>query len=144
MDKSYIIYEENSDKETQSNQMDILFNRVSRVSSILFDKEPTKIPFEFKFPILDPLEQNVFLEECRKYHLFNDLPLHYKEKIFLAEQVYFYNDKFLKYIFSKGVSETEFSNKNPKTKLDFFYGFLFKNQMDIGILNLENYNNNSN
>lgn len=137
MDKSYIIYDEKGDRETQERQMDILFNRVSNVSTILFEKEPTKIPFDFHFPIISPLEQSVFLKECQQHHLFEDLPLHYKEDIYFAEQVKFYNEKFLKYLSDKKVSETEFSQKNPKTKLDFFYGFLFKNQMDIGILTLE-------
>jgi len=137
MDKSYIIYDEKGERETQERSMDILFNRVSNVSSMLFEKEPTKIPFDFHFPIIDPLEQSVFLKECQNHHLFEDLPLHYQEDIYFAEQVKFYNDKFLKYLSDKKVSENEFSSKNPKTKLDFFYSFLFKNQMDIGILTLE-------
>jgi hypothetical protein len=136
MRTDYIKFDEDIDREEQERQMEILFNRVSMVTPILFEEKPTLIPFKYDFPIIDPNEQSVFLKECQKHHLFENLPKHYKKKVFVAEKVNFYNLRFLEYLENKKVTIKEFSEKNPKTKLDVFYDFLFSNHMDVGILEL--------
>jgi hypothetical protein len=123
-------------KDEQIKNLEVLFNRVSNITKILFDNKPTLIPFNYKFPILNINEQNVFLKECQKHNLFDDLPKHYQEKVFLSEKVNFYNLKFLSFLEDKKMTEKEFDQKNPKTKMDIFYDFLFSNHMDIGMLDL--------
>ena len=136
MDTQYIIFDKNISKEEQIQSLEILFNRVSEVTTIMFDKKPSPIPFNYGFPIMEENEHAVFLKECQKHNMFVDLPEHYKKKVYIAEKVKFYNHKFSEYLSDKKMSENEFEKKNPKTKLDIFYDFLFSNHMDIGILEL--------
>lgn len=136
MNTDYIIFDPSLSKDEQLKSLEVLFNRVSNITKILFDENPTSIPFNYDFPIININEQNVFLKECMKHVLFEDLPKHYQEKVFVAEKVNFYNVKFLDYLETKKISQNEFNKKNPKTKLDVFYDFLFSNHMDIGILDL--------
>lgn len=136
MNTDYIILDPSLSKDEQLKSLEVLFNRVSNITKILFDENPTSIPFNYNFPIININEQNVFLKECMKHVLFEDLPKHYQEKVFVAEKVNFYNVKFLDYLETKKISQNEFNKKNPKTKLDVFYDFLFSNHMDIGILDL--------
>lgn len=136
MNTNYIIFDTLTSKDEQIKNLEVLFNRVSNITKILFDNKPTLIPFNYKFPILNINEQNVFLKECQKHNLFDDLPKHYQEKVFLSEKVNFYNLKFLSFLEDKKMTEKEFDQKNPKTKMDIFYDFLFSNHMDIGMLDL--------
>lgn len=136
MNTNYVIFDEDTPKSEQEEQIKILFNRVGLISKILYEKKPSSIPFNYEFPLIDINEQSVFLKECQKHHLFEDLPKHYQEKVYKAEKVNFYNQKFLEYLISQDMSEKEFNKKNPKTKLDIFYDFLFSNQMDVGMLEL--------
>lgn len=136
MNTDYIIFDKFTSKDEQIKSLEILFNRVSNVTKILFDNIPTLIPFKYDFPIINPNEQSVFLKECQKHNLFKDLPEHYQKKVYLSEKVNFYNSKFLLFLEDKKISEKDFINKNPKTKLDIFYDFLFSNHMDIGMLDL--------
>lgn len=136
MNTDYIIFDPSLSKDEQLKSLEVLFNRVSNITKILFDENPTSIPFNYDFSIININEQNVFLKECMKHVLFEDLPKHYQEKVFVAEKVNFYNVKFLDYLETKKISQNEFNKKNPKTKLDVFYDFLFSNHMDIGILDL--------
>ena len=136
MNTDYIILDPSLSKDEQLKSLEVLFNRVSNITKILFDENPTSIPFNYDFPIININEQSVFLKESMKHVLFEDLPKHYQEKVFIAEKVNFYNVKFLDYLESKKISQNEFNKKNPKTKLDIFYDFLFSNHMDIGILDL--------
>lgn len=136
MNTDYIILDPSLSKDEQLKSLEVLFNRVSNITKILFDENPTSIPFNYDFPIINVNEQSVFLKESMKHVLFEDLPKHYQEKVFIAEKVNFYNVKFLDYLESKKISQNEFNKKNPKTKLDIFYDFLFSNHMDIGILDL--------
>ena len=136
MNTDYIILDPSLSKDEQLKSLEVLFNRVSNITKILFDENPTSIPFNYNFPIININEQSVFLKESMKHVLFEDLPKHYQEKVFIAEKVNFYNVKFLDYLETKKISQNEFNKKNPKTKLDVFYDFLFSNHMDIGILDL--------
>lgn len=136
MNTDYIIFDPSLSKDEQLKSLEVLFNRVSNITKILFDENPTSIPFNYDFPIININEQSVFLKESMKHVLFEDLPKHYQEKVFIAEKVNFYNVKFLDYLETKKISQNEFNKKNPKTKLDIFYDFLFSNHMDIGILDL--------
>lgn len=136
MNTDYIILDPSLSKDEQLKSLEVLFNRVSNITKILFDENPTSIPFNYDFPIININEQSVFLKESMKHVLFEDLPKHYQEKVFIAEKVNFYNIKFLDYLETKKISQNEFNKKNPKTKLDIFYDFLFSNHMDIGILDL--------
>lgn len=136
MNTDYIIFDPSLSKDEQLKSLEVLFNRVSNITKILFDENPTSIPFNYDFPIINVNEQSVFLKESMKHVLFEDLPKHYQEKVFIAEKVNFYNVKFLDYLETKKISQNEFNKKNPKTKLDIFYDFLFSNHMDIGILDL--------
>lgn len=136
MNTDYIIFDPSLSKDEQLKSLEVLFNRVSNITKILFEENPTSIPFNYDFPIININEQSVFLKESMKHVLFEDLPKHYQEKVFIAEKVNFYNVKFLDYLETKKISQNEFNKKNPKTKLDIFYDFLFSNHMDIGILDL--------
>ncbi len=138
MDTNYIIFDNFLSVEEQIKSLEVLFNRVSSNNNtkILFDKNPTLIPFNYKFPIMDINEQEVFLKECQKHNMFDELPKHYQEKIYLCEKVNFYNQKFLSYLADSGITEGQFQSKDAATKLDIFYDFLFSNKMDIGILEL--------
>lgn len=136
MNTDYIIFEKFSTKEQQLRSLEILFNRVSNITKTLFSDKPTSIPFNYEFPIINSNEQQVFLKECQKYNLFEDLPEHYQEKVYLSEKVNFYNNEFLSFLEDKKLSENDFNSKNPKTKLDIFYDFLFSNHMDVGMLDL--------
>ena len=138
MDTNYIIFDESLSVEEQIKSLEVLFNRISSNNNtkILFDENPTLIPFKYKFPIMDINEQEVFLKECQKHNLFVELPKHYQEKIYLCEKVNFYNQKFLSFLSDKGITEGQFKTKDANSKLDTFYDFLFTNRMDIGILEL--------
>lgn len=122
--------------EQNKRQLSLLLNRVGRVSEILYEKQPSLLPFKDKFPLIDIIEQSAFLNECSKYLYFDDLPSNYKEKIYKAEKIKFFDKKFLNYLDLNNISKKEFKNKNPKTKMDIFYNFLFSNKMDDGILYL--------
>lgn len=135
IDNNYIVYENGVDIEEQREQMLLLFNRVGKITPILYSDKPTQLPFKISFPILDILEQAVFLKECQKHLLFEDLPEHYKKKIYLAEKVNFFNSKFLEYLKNQKIKERDFSKKDLKEKSNILYDFLFSNHLDIGILN---------
>lgn len=136
MNSQYILIDELTPREDQLESMKLLFNRVSSISPLLFDKKPTEIPFKVKFPIIDENEHSVFLDECQKHMEFKDLPEFYKNKVYQAEKINFFNEKFKSFLQLKNLTEKDFSKKNPKTKLDILYDFLFSNRLDIGILDM--------
>lgn len=132
----YIVYDENQPVELQQDLNKITTIRIGKISEILTSDKPSSIPFDYKFPIIKSDDYTGFLNETMKHHLFDDLPKFIKELVYKAEQINFYNSRFLKYLESKKMSESEFENKNPKTKQDIFYDFLFSNKLDIGIITL--------
>lgn len=110
--------------------------RFSRVTSLLTEKTPSLIPFEYKFPLVPEMEYKVFLEELQKYDLVEDLPRFVKDILDRAELIKDYDARFKEHLISKDISKREFKEKNPKTKLDILYDWLFSEQLDIGILKL--------
>lgn len=108
--------------------------RISQVTDYLINDKPTLIPFKCEFPIVSSLDYKSFSNLIMNYNLYEDLPKFIKEKVELAEKVKYYDVSFKNYLQTNKLTEKEFSIKNPKTKLDIFYDWMFKNKMDIGIL----------
>jgi hypothetical protein len=132
----YIVYDENQPIELQDDLNKITTIRIGKISEILTSDKPSLIPFDYKFPIIKSNDYSGFLNETMKQHLFENLPNFIKDDVYKAEQINFYNLRFLKYLKAKKMSESEFENKNPKIKQDIFYDFLFSNKLDIGIITL--------
>ena len=70
------------------------------------------------------------------YPKYEDLPKFIKEKVEIAEKVKFYDVSFKNFLQLRKISENEFKNKNPKTKLDILYEWLFENKLDVGVLDM--------
>lgn len=128
---NYIVSEESLDDRIKLSDV-----RIGKISRLLTEKKPSLIPFNYTFPIIDPNAYQKFLEETMKEVYFEDLPRFIKQSIYIAEKVNYYNIMFLGYLKAKDITEKEFKSKNPKTKQDIFYDFLFSHKLDIGIIAL--------
>lgn len=109
--------------------------RVSKVLDYLTNEKPTLIPFKMKFPIVKDIDYKSFSMVVMNYSMYEDLPKFIKDKIESAEKVKYFDLKFKSYLSDKGLDESSFISKNPKTKLDILYDWMFENKLDIGILN---------
>lgn len=110
--------------------------RISKILDYLTKENPTLIPFKMKFPILNELDYNGFSKVVMGYPKYEDLPKFIKEKVEIAEKVKFYDVSFKNFLQLRKISENEFKNKNPKTKLDILYEWLFENKLDVGVLDM--------
>jgi hypothetical protein len=112
-------------------------NRIGKVSSVLYKKKPCDLlPFKGKFPLVDPNDQKVFLDKTMETHLYKDCSDAIKSVVVKAEKIVFIHDAFCDFLDLKAMSKADFKSKNPKTKQDLLYSFLFSNCMDIGVLEI--------
>lgn len=118
-------------------EMDYTAIRVGKVSMLLTEAYPSIIPFKgVKFPLVPVNEYAVFLDETLKQEKFEDLPKFMKQLVYTAEEIKEKDEMFRTYLSNRGISAKEFVQKNPKTKLDILYDWLFSEQLDVGILDL--------
>lgn len=126
-------------KEIENNisEMDYTTIRVGEVSMLLTQTHPSIIPFKgAKFPLVPVNEYAVFLDETLKQEKFEDLPKFMKQLVYTAEEIKEKDEMFRTYLNNRGISAKEFVQKNPKTKLDILYDWLFSEQLDVGVLDL--------
>jgi hypothetical protein len=111
--------------------------RIGKVTSVLYENKPSELlPFKGKFPLVDVNDQKNFLDRTMKAHYFKDCPDDIKLTTKKAEKILFFHNAFCDYLASIAMSHADFKGKNPKTKQDILYDFLFANKLDIGILEI--------
>ena len=110
--------------------------RISKVVDYLTKENPSVIPFNYKFPIVKNLDYKSFSNVVLGFELYSDLPKFIKTKVEVAEKLKRLDLSFKTYLNIIGITEVEFKMKNPKTKLDMMYDWMFENKLDIGILDL--------
>lgn len=131
----YFIKEKGFDDETQMKRNKITSIRIGKITDVLYEKKPSDLlPFKGKFPIVDPLDANAFLKRTMKHHFFEELPNDIKLATRRAEKVKWLHDRFYDYLKDEGIGVEQFKAKNPKTKQDILFDFLFSNKMDLPIL----------
>jgi hypothetical protein len=122
------------DKEKRKE--DLVSIRFANVSGLLTESNPSLIPFKCKFPLVPELEYRVFLEQLQRYEYIDELPNYLKEILDKAEKIKDWDFSFKNFLIEKDISKREFKEKNPKTKLDILYEWLFSEQLDISVLEL--------
>jgi len=133
----YFIKEKGIDEDVQLQRNTFTDIRVGKITDVLYENKPSDLlPLKGKFPIVDWMDQAVFLERCGETHLFSDLPYDLKLKVRRAEKAKWLHDRFYDFLQDKGIGVQQFKAKNPKTKQDLMYEWLFSNKMDIGILEI--------
>lgn len=115
---------------------DLVSIRFANVSGLLTESNPSLIPFKCKFPLVPELEYKVFLEQLQRYEYIDELPNYLKEILDKAEKIKDWDFSFKNFLIEKDISKREFKEKNPKTKLDILYEWLFSEQLDISVLEL--------
>lgn len=115
---------------------DLVSIRFANVSGLLTESNPSLIPFKCKFPLVPELEYRVFLEQLQRYEYIDELPNYLKEILDKAEKIKDWDSSFKNFLIEKDISKREFKEKNPKTKLDILYEWLFSEQLDISVLEL--------
>lgn len=120
--------------ETQKQRDAIASIRVSKVMDYLTGDNPALLPFRIEFPIVSDLDYKSFADLILRNNLFDDLPKFVKNKIKDAEKVKYFDTRFRIFLQFKQITPEQFVQKNPKTKLDLMYEWLFENKLDIGIL----------
>lgn len=115
---------------------DLVSIRFANVSGLLTESNPSLIPFKCKFPLVPELEYKVFLEQLQRYEYVDELPNFLKEILDKAEKIKDWDSSFKNFLIEKDISKREFKEKNPKTKLDVLYEWLFSEQLDISVLEL--------
>ncbi len=136
MRNEYFIAESGYSEEHQKDRHLITGYRIEKVIDYLTFENPNLIPFQIKTPIVPYLDLKSFEKQTKKAHYFDDLPRHIKETVRKAEKMKFFDLQFRKYLFDRDISSKDFKAKNPKSKEDLFYDWLFMNNLDIDVLNI--------
>lgn len=133
----YLVLNKGEDAEEVLEQNKFVSNRIGKITDVLTEKKPSKvIPFKGKFPLVKEIDYSSFLNDTMKFHLFEDCTDEIKTITRKAEKIKFLDKSFKDYLNKEDISTSEFGKKNPKIKQDILYSWLFKNKMDIGILDI--------
>ena len=133
----FFIKEDGMSIEDQLRRNELVSIRIGKITDVIYEKKPSKVlPFKGKFPIVDSLDAQTFLDRTMEHHKFSDLPNDIKSLVRKAEKVKWLDISFNEYLKNKGIGIKQFKEKNPKTKQDILYDWLFSNKIDIGILEL--------
>jgi len=136
MIREYFIPEEGLSQSDQEVRNEIADIRIAKVLDYMAYKNPALIPFKIKTPLVSFLDYSSFEKQAQKDHLFKNIPRHIQTTVRQAEKMKHFDIMFRKYLADRDISPKEYKSKNPKTKEDIFYDWLFLNKMDIDILNI--------
>ena len=131
----YFIREEGMGDDVQKSRDLIASIRIGKVTDVMYASKPSDLlPFKGKFPLVSFMDQSTFLKRAGSEHNFKDLPNDVKLITRKAEKIKWLHNSFRDYLTKEEISSKEFKSKNPKTKQEILYRWLFSNKMDIGIL----------
>lgn len=111
--------------------------RVGKITSVLTSSKPSILPFKGNLPLINEDSLDNYMEEYQRYLYFDDVPDFLQEIVFKAEQVVFYNYKFLEFLSDKKISEKSFEELEPSKKLMILNDFLDYEHAEISILELK-------
>lgn len=135
----YFIKTEGQEEHIQKSLNKITSIRIGKINSILTLKTPSEIlPFKGHFPLVPENEYEFFLKQTLTSHLFEGLPDKIKLITKKAEKIVFFHNSFKKHL----IENEELGTKglkllSVKEQEDVFYRWLFKNKIDIGILDID-------
>lgn len=135
----FFIEEKNIPLDIQKHRNELTSIRVGKVSYVLNKEKPSILPFKGKLPLVSDNSIDNYIDEISKYEKFEDLPRFLKNIVYKAEQIVYYNNRFVNFLEERNVSEEQFEEKNPKEKLQFLYLFLDEEQAEITILEIKDY-----
>jgi hypothetical protein len=136
MEDTYFIPEQGLPDLNQKQRNLITSIRISKVIDYIVENN-TLIDFDQKSPLVKDIDYAMFETQTQKTHYFEDLPRWIKAIIFKAEKMKHFDSMFKTYLLEREIYPKEYKSKNPKTKQDIFYDWLFLNKLDISILNIK-------
>ena len=112
--------------------------RIGKINKILTLKKPCDIlPFKGHFPLVEENEYEFFLKQTLKSPYFDELDEKIKMKVMKAEKIIFFHNSFKKYLIEvEELGSKGFKLLSKESEQEVFYRWLFKNKLDVGILNI--------
>lgn len=135
MENNYFIPEKGYSQEIQEQRNEITCIRISKVMDYLLGT-PFILDFDLKKPLIKDIDYTSFENQTKRSNNFEELPRFIKDLVYKAEKMKHFDLSFIEYLTDREMSVYEYKNKNPKTKQDIFFDWLFLNNLDITILNI--------
>lgn len=111
--------------------------RVGKITSVLSSSKPSILPFKGSLPLIGKDSLDNYMDEFQRYIYFDDVPDFLQEIVFKAEQIVFYNYKFIEFLSEIKMSEKSFEELNPNEKLAILNKFLDHEYAEMSILELK-------